>query len=166
MKKEKKLEKIDELVFKLYMKSNIIGDADYIIEQDSVREDEEGTRFVISVPTIEYINNRKVQGSRKRRLLITNKGNIETLSEKRILTNDETLDDFVNNVTYKIEECTEDLIRMTKEKHSITYSLDGNSLKKVKTTTPSILYLNSFGQVLDIITLDKRPIDKPKTYTR
>ena len=55
---------------------------------------------------------------------------------------------------------------MTKEQTSITYEVNNNSLHKVKTITPSIIYLNSFGQVLDIISLDKRPINKTKTYTK
>ena len=56
---------------------------------------------------------------------------------------------------------------MTKEKASISLETNGNSLEKVRTITPSIIYLSSFGEVLDIISLkQEKAEEKPKVYTR
>ena len=57
-------------------------------------------------------------------------------------------------------------IRITKEETSIDYKLVNHSLEKEKTITPSIIYTDNQGKVLETISLDKKPINKQKVYTK
>ena len=166
MMKEKKLSKTDELIYKLYTKCKDTNRMDYMIEIDSILENRNGIRLTIEEPIIEWTIQGKNKKLNKKVLLISRDGDIKVESEKRIDLRENNIQDFINRTSYKLEQCTDNLIRMTKEEASITYKLNGHSIEKEKTITPSIIYLNNQGQILDYIALEKKSVDKPKTYTK
>lgn len=165
MLKEKHLTKEDQLIYNLYKKLEM-KEAEFILIKDSIKEDEKGIELTIIEPIIKWSSTEKTEESKRRKLFITKTGNIEVLSEKDEKGNEETIDTFLNRIIYRIEPCTEELIRMTKETTSIDFKIQENSLRKVKTLSPKIIYLNSLGQVLDIIELEKKEEEKPKVYTK
>lgn len=103
---------------------------------------------------------------KRREFRINNQGNVEVLNDtlEEKLQKEEPLSDFVNRTTYKLEPCKEDLFRMTKEKTSVTLIIDEDSVQHLRIVSPSIIYLNDNGQVLEVIPQERKTTLDPKKY--
>ncbi len=165
MKENIILSKADELIYKLYKKHNEPMKANYILEKESILEDRIGTRLTVEEPIIEWTKQGKKERLNRFVFLIRKDGRID-IESKKTKDNQNTLDEFLNKTKYTLERCTNNLIRITKEEASITYKLNNHSLEKERTISPSIIYIDNQGKVLQTINLDKKPINKPKIYTR
>lgn len=156
---EKILEKSDQLVYSLFLKLKLT-EAHFILERDSIQEEDKGIKLTIIEPIKELLN-------KKREFLITKTGNVKVLKDIVEENKKEASNDFINRTTYKVESCKEDLYRMTKEKPSITLEVrEDSSFKIIKSIIPSIIYLNSNGQILDIIPQDKRIIENQEDQVK
>jgi len=138
-----------------------VEETHFILEKNSVKEDEKGTKLTILEPNTDKTNKR-------REFLITKSGNVEILKNSIEEKTEETLEEFASRTAYKMEFCKENLLRMKKEKSSITFIVkeDTDLIKKFKVVIPSIIYLNNHGQVLDIINQDREMIESKENHTK
>ena len=155
------MNKEERLIWELYKKNNNLEEATYILEKNSLIEDETGIKFILKIPIIEWNENGKIPKVIKRTILITKEGKIEILSEER-KQEINNLENFLDNSTYKIEKCCDDLTRITKEENQIHFKIEGNTLKKERITTPTIFYLNQKEEVV----YNSKKEEKAKVYTK
>ncbi len=165
LNKEKCLEKADQLICSLYTKLNK-KEINFILEKDSIKEEDKGIKLTIIEPITEFMSIGKKEKNKRRELLITKAGNVEVLKNTIEDKKEETLNEFINRTTYSIEPCKEDLFRMMKEKTSLTFEIDDNSIKRLRITTPYVYYLNDKGQILDIIPLNRKVTENTNDRTK